>query len=376
MAAALSACGNAASNNSSAASTTAEAKKDSQNNSSENKGAAGNSAAGSKSADTSVDAKSAGSAAKSTGADSGELTEIVFSLDWTPNTNHTGLFVADQLGYYEEAGLDVQIVQPPENGAALMCAAGQAQFAVECQDTMAPSIDLDEPLGITAVAAILQHNTSGIMSRAGEGMDRPAGMTGKTYSTWEIPVEIETLRTVVDKDGGDFEQVKLIPNDITDEAAALQAKQTDAIWVFYGWGGINAKTKGVDIDFFYFKDLDPVFDYYTPLIIANNDFLAEHPDTARAFLSATKKGYEYAAKHPAEAAEMLIAGDTTGSLEGSEDFVLASQEFLSGMYIDDAASWGVFDEARWNAFYKWLYDNGLSENDLTKGQFFTNEFLE
>ena len=94
----------------------------------------------------------------------GENEKITFCLDWTPNTNHTGLYVALAKGYYEDAGLDVEIVQPPENGAALMCAAGQAQFAIEAQDTMAASLALDEPLGITAVAAVIQHNTSGILA--------------------------------------------------------------------------------------------------------------------------------------------------------------------------------------------------------------------
>ena len=107
-------------------------------------------------------------------------------------------------------GLDVQIVQPPEDGAALMCSAGQAQFAIEAQDTMAASLDSDAPLDITAVAAVLQHNTSGIMSRKGDGIDTPAGMTGKTYSTWESPIELATLETVVSEDGGDFSKVKLI----------------------------------------------------------------------------------------------------------------------------------------------------------------------
>ena len=304
----------------------------------------------------------------------GELTQITFCLDWTPNTNHTGLYVAQQMGYFEEAGLEVSIVQPPENGATLMCAAGQAQFAIDAQDTMAASLDSADPLGITAVAAVLQHNTSGIISRAGEGIDKPAGMTGKKYSTWESPIELATLETVINADGGDFSQVELIPNDITDEPAALAANQTDSIWVFYGWGGINGQVEGVDCDFFFFKDIDSVFDYYTPVIIANNDFLAENPDTAKAFLAAVKKGYEYAAENPQEAADMLIAGDTTGSLSGCEDLVYASQEYLSTQYIDDAASWGVIDEARWNGFYSWLAENELTTTDLT-GVGFSNDYL-
>lgn len=307
-------------------------------------------------------------------AEDKDLEKITFCLDWTPNTNHTGLYVAQAQGYYEEAGLDVEIVQPPEDGAALMCAAGQAQFAIEAQDTMAASLALDDPLGITAVAAVIQHNTSGIISRAGDGIDTPAGLTGKTYSTWESPIELAMLENVVNGDGGDFSKVTLIPNDITDEPAALAAHQTDAIWVFEGWGYINSEVEGVDCDYFNFSDVNPVFDYYTPVIIANNDYLESNPEQARAFMEATAKGYEYAAEHPEEAADMLIAGDNTGSLKGAEELVKKSQEFLSAKYVDDADSWGVIDADRWNAFYSWLYENELCAKDLT-GIGFSNDYL-
>lgn len=307
-------------------------------------------------------------------ADAEDLTKITFCLDWTPNTNHTGLYAAKALGYYEEAGLDVEFVQPPENGAVLMCAAGQAQFAADAQDTMAAALDQEDPLGITAVAAIVQHNTSGILSRAGDGIDSPKGLEGKVYSTWESPIELAMIEYVMGQDGGDFSTVKLIPNDITDEPAALAANQTDAVWVFYGWSGINAQVEGVDCDYWSFRDISPELDYYTPVILANNDFLMESPDTAKAFLAATKKGYEYAAEHPQEAADMLIKGDSTGSLEGARDLVLASQEWISERYIDDADEWGVFEEDRWNSFYGWLSDNHLTKHDLT-GKGFSNDYL-
>ena len=303
-----------------------------------------------------------------------DLEKITFCLDWTPNTNHTGLYAALANGYYEDAGLDVEIVQPPEDGAALMCASGQAQFAIEAQDTMAASLALDEPLGITAVAAVIQHNTSGILSRAGDGIDKPAGLTDKTYSTWESPIELAMLENVVNSDGGDFDKVTLIPNDITDEPAALAAHQTDAIWVFQGWGGVNAEVEGVDCDYFAFSDINPVFDYYTPVIIANNDYLESNPDQAKAFMEATAKGYEYAVENPDEAAQMLIDGDNTGSLKGAEELVKKSQEFLSAKYIDDADNWGVIDPERWNAFYKWLYENKLCSKDLTDIGF-SNDYL-
>ena len=301
-----------------------------------------------------------------------EKSKITVSLDWTPNTNHTGLYTAQALGYYEEAGLSVEIVQPPEDGAVAMCASGQAQFAVDAQDTSASALVND--LEITAVAALVQHNTSGIISRKGDGIDSPKGMEGKRYSTWQLPVELAMLEQLVTEDGGDFSKVKQIPNNLTDEPAALKAGQTDCVWVFYGWSGVNAEVEGVPVDYWNLRDLDPVFDYYTPTLIANNQYLKDHPDETKAFLEATRKGYEYAVENPKEAADYLIEGDNTGSLKGQEELVYKSQEYLSKEYISDADRWGVFDENRWNAFYSWLYEKKLTEKDLT-GTGFTNDYL-
>ncbi|MGN0562866.1 MAG: ABC transporter substrate-binding protein [Candidatus Fimenecus sp.] len=304
-----------------------------------------------------------------------DLQKITLSLDWTPNTNHTGIYVALAKGYFTEAGLDVTVVQPPESGATAMCAAGQAQFAIDAQDTLAAAFATDEPLGVTAVAALLQHNTSGIISRKGEGMDSPKGLENHTYSTWESPIELAMLKTVVEKDGGDFSKVKQIPNNITDEAGALKEKQTDAIWIFYGWGGISAKLSGLEFDYFNFTDIDPVFDYYTPILIANNAYIEQNPETTKAFLAALKKGYEYAIANPEEAAQILVDGDTTGSLKDSLELVTESQKWLSTQYKAEVAQWGYIDPARWDGFYAWLWENGLIEKELPAGTGYTNAYL-
>ena len=307
-------------------------------------------------------------------AETENLKQIIFCLDWTPNTNHTGVYAADALGYYRDEGLDVQIVQPPENGAVLMCASNQAQFAIDAQDTMAASLDLEEPLNITAVATILQHNTSGILTRAEDGITSAKGLEDRIYSTWDSPIELAMLRYCVEKEGGDFSKVKLIPNNITDEPAALRTHQTDAVWIFYGWSGINAELSDVACGYWDFASLSPELDYYTPVILANNDFLQNDPETAKAFLRATAKGYQYASEHPEDAAEMLIAGDTTGALEDSRELVYASQKWLSERYIADAPAWGVMAPERWNGFYRWLYENGLTVHDLS-GTGFSNDYL-
>ncbi|MBR5771994.1 MAG: ABC transporter substrate-binding protein [Clostridia bacterium] len=307
--------------------------------------------------------------------DTNELEKITVCLDWTPNTNHTGLFVALAKGFYKDAGLDVTIIQPPENGAVQACSAGQAQFAVDFQDTLAPAFTSDTPMDVTAVAALIQHNTSGIISKKGEGMDRPAGIEGKEYLTWDNPTELAIMKKVVTDDGGDWSKVKIIPNTVTDEAQDITANPSHAIWVFYAWSGINAQVSGVDTDFFYLKDIDPTFDYYTPVLVANNGYLASNPEQVKAFLNATQAGYEYAIENPEDAARILIDSDETGSLTGSEELVEASQLWLADKYTDDAFQWGYIDAARWNAFYAWLYSEGLIEKEIPENFGFTNEFL-
>lgn len=299
--------------------------------------------------------------------------KITFVLDWTPNTNHTGLYAAIAKGYFDEAGLEVEVVQPPDDGAEVLVGSGKAQFGVSFQDTMAPALLGDNALPITAVAAVLQHNTSGIVSRAGEGMDTPKGLEGKKYATWDLDVEKATLKQVVEVDGGDFSKVELIPSSVTDEVSALESGSVDAIWIFYGWAGIACQVAGLDTDYFAFADIDPVFDYYTPVIIANNGYLAEHPESAKAFLSALSKGYGFAAQNPEEAAEILM--EAAPELGSSRELVVESQKYLAGEYIAGAARWGEFDAARWDAFYAWLGDNGLVSQPIPAGTGFTNDYL-
>ena len=318
-------------------------------------------------------ASGSAAASSASGSAPAEKTKITFVLDWTPNTNHTGLYVAQEKGYFDEAGLDVEIVQPPEDGAEVLVGSGKAQFGVSFQDSMAPALVGDDALPITAVAAVIQHNTSGIVSRKGEGMDRPKGLEGKKYATWDMDVEKAMLKNVVEADGGDFSKVVLIPSTVTDEVSALQSKSVDAIWIFYGWAGIAAEVAGLPTDYFAFKDINPVFDYYTPVIIANNGFLQEHPDTARAFLDALRKGYEYAVANPDDAAEILM--QAAPELKDSRDLVVKSQEYLAGQYKAEVSQWGYIDPARWNAFYNWLDDNGLVTQTIPENTGFTNDYL-
>lgn len=302
-----------------------------------------------------------------------ENEKITIVLDWTPNTNHTGIFVAKANGYFEEAGLNVEIVQPPEGGAEALVASGKAQFGISFQDTIAPAFTGDNPIPVTAVAAIIQHNTSGIISRKGEGMHTPKGLEGKKYATWDLNVEKETIRDVMKAEGGNFDLVELIPSTVTDEVSALKSGSVDAIWIFYAWAGIACETAGLETDYFEFADINPVFDYYTPIIIGNNAWLNENPETAKAFVDALSKGYTYAVENPKDAADILM--DAAPELRSNSELVYASQEYLASEYIADASKWGEFDPERWAAFYNWLNEKNLLEDKIDPDFGYTNDYL-
>ena len=300
---------------------------------------------------------------------SDEISEITLVLDWTPNTNHTGFYVAQSEGYYEEVGLKVNIVQPPEDGATTMVASGQAQFGIDFQDSLAPVFTSKDNIPVEAVATIIQHNTSGIISLKEDGIESPKGLEEKNYATWDLPVEKAMMQNVVEADGGDFSKVNLIPEYVENEPAALQA-DIDAIWVYYAWAGIACKQAGLDTNMFYFKDINSDFDYYSPVIIANTDWATANPDVAKAFLEATKKGFEFAINDPDKAADILC--EQVPELD--KELVKESQEWLSPQYKAEVEQWGYIDQARWDAFYKWLGDNELSD-EIPAGYGFTNEYL-
>ena len=310
-----------------------------------------------------------GSAAGSS-AGASVLKKVTFALDWTPNTNHTGVYVARELGYYKDAGLDVEIVQAPENGADSLVAAGQAEFGVSFQDSMAAYVAGEDALPVTAVAAIIQHNTSGIISLAENGITSPAKMAGHTYATWEAPIEQGMIKSVVEADGGDFSQVEMVPSTVTDEVSALKTKQVDSIWIYWAWAGEKCKLAGLDTNYFDFAGLDATFDYYTPVIIANDDAISKDADTVQAFVDATRRGYEHCIENPDDAADILLKA----APELDRDLVVASQHYLADQYQADADKWGQMDQDRWDAFYAWVVEQGIAE-DIPAGAGMTTTFV-
>jgi ABC-type nitrate/sulfonate/bicarbonate transport system substrate-binding protein len=295
------------------------------------------------------------------------LDKTTVVLDWTVNTNHTGLYVAQAQGLFAAEGLAVEIQPAPDSGAAGLLASGRADFAYSYQEEIVQS--RVGGLALTAVAAIIQNNTSGFASRKSAGIHRPKDFEGKRYGGWGSPIEEAILKAVMKADGGDSSKVKILNLGDQDFFAATE-KNVDFAWVFEGWTVKEAEVRGLALDYLDLKKFSPILNEYTPVMAVNQDLIQKNPGKIKAFLRALSKGYQYAAAHPDEAAALLLKA----APELNAALVKSSQKFLAGQYIAQAKRWGEFDAARWNGFTGWMKDNGLVK-DLPAGAWFTNDFL-
>ncbi|WP_028972956.1 ABC transporter substrate-binding protein [Spirochaeta cellobiosiphila] len=297
-----------------------------------------------------------------------ELTKVTTVLDWTVNTNQTGLYVAKEKGYFKEEGLDVDIQFPPEMGADAVIASGQADYGVSYQENI--TFARASQIPIVAIAAVIQHNTSGFAARSTTGISRPKHFEGKRYGGWGSPVEEATLKALMDKDNGDYSKVENISLGTMDFFSATE-KSIDFSWIFEGWDGIASQVKGIDINYIPLVQYDKALDYYTPVLATSENKIKNNPDQVKAFLKAVSKGYEFSIKNPQEAANILLKY----APELDRELVIESQKYLADKYQAEASQWGHMKLSVWTNYKNWLLDRNLLSKDIDESQAFTNEYL-
>jgi len=298
------------------------------------------------------------------------LTPVKIMLDWVPNTNHTGIFVAQSKGYFKDAGLDVEIIQPGEVYAEAAVAAGAADFGISFQESM--TLARAEKAPIVSIAAVLQHNTSGFATRGDLNVTSPKGFEGLRYGSFGSPFETPTLKMLMQCAGGDFSKLKMLETGYSDPLALISENQIDMAWIFYGWEGIEAQQQGLNLNVVMMKDyFSCIPDYYTPVVITSESNVASKADLVKAFLKALSQGYTYAAKNPDDAASILIAAVP----ELDSKLVKASQEWLSSYYIAEAPRWGEQKQSVWQNYADWMVNNDILAAPISVPDAFTNKFL-
>jgi ABC-type nitrate/sulfonate/bicarbonate transport system substrate-binding protein len=295
-----------------------------------------------------------GAATATGGASTPPLTTVKLALDWTPNTNHTGIYVALAKGWYRAQGIDLQLlpysasVAPEE-----LVGTGKADFAISFAEAVTQSRAQGIPL--VSVAAVIQHNTSALVSLKSSGLDTVASLAGKRYAAFGAPYEQPLIAQMLKCAHAPSTNFQYVVTQL-DPIQALQSKQFDFAWIYMGWEGIQAQRENLPLNVFYITSYC-VPDYYTPVIVSSQGYLAAHGDVAKRFLKATQQGYAYAIAHPSEAAQLLIQQAPAGTFSDT-GLVTASQDYLSPRYAQGAKCWGEQTLAAWTNYPRFMYDAG------------------
>jgi len=307
-----------------------------------------------------------------------ELTDVSLALDWTPNTNHTGIYVAQQLGYFAQRGINLQIVPYGSTAPETLVSTYKADFGISYQDGLTEAAVSGGD--IVSIFAITQKTDVCIGVRADSGITDPAQLDGKTYAGYGGPMEVPMLQYVIRAAGGtgQFKDVTLN----TDAYQALYAGQADFAMPEPTWEVLQAALVGkplrtFDVTAYGFPPI------YSAIVASSNHYLRHNGDVAKRFLAAIEEGYAYAAAHPTEAANLLIQANQA-VLGTQVTLVMESAQLEASQYYKDAAGQiGYQSAARWQALTDFMFKNGILTDTAGKplktepkaSALFTNDYL-
>ncbi|WP_338886100.1 ABC transporter substrate-binding protein [Rhodococcus sovatensis] len=311
-------------------------------------------------------------------AQTNDTDNIRFALDWTPNTNHTGLYVALQEGYFADAGLDVEVLPYNNTSPDTLVDSGNAEFGISTQSstTFAKSAGAQ----IISVLAPLQHWATAIGVRADrDDIPSPKALDGKVYAGFGDTGEQAGLRQIIQNDGGTGEYETVVLG--TSAYEAVYSGTADFTVSYLAWEGLEAEHSGTPMK--YFESTDYGFpDAYAITISGNENWLADNPEEGRKFVQALQRGYQFAADEPERAAQDII--DANPGTFTDESLVFESQHMLAEKYMKDAAGTvGGQDLAKWTEYSKFLYENGVLvdeggnalDTEPDWSTYFTDEYL-
>src|SRR5690349_15375781 len=272
----------------------------------------------------------------------GGRTPVRFAMDWTPNTNHTGLYVAQQQGWFTDVGLDVQILPYNSTSPDTLVSSGAAEFGISFQDSF--TVSKAAGADIVSVFAVLQHWGTAIGVRADRAdITSPRDLDGKTYGGFGAAYEVPKMQAVIKDAGGKGEFKTVVLG--TSAYEALYAGQVDFTEPFIAWEGIEAQLRGQPLKTFNYTDYG-FPDAYNVLLIGNGTWLAAHPEQAKAFVQAAQRGFQLAADDPAKGVELLEKANPGAFSE--PELVTRSQQMLSERYLkDESGKVGPQTAAKW-----------------------------
>lgn len=311
------------------------------------------------------------------------MDSIRLALDWTPNTNHTGFYVALAHGLYQKAGITVDILLPDvdkyQATPARRLAKGEVDVAIVPSESIISFHTTTPAVPLVAISAVLSRDASAIVTLAQSGIDRPAQLDGKVYGSYGARFEDDLVRQMIRNDGGRGVMATHKPARLS-LWHALLTNEIDATWIFLPWEGVEADLDEVKLNKFLLDDFEIPYGY-SPVLATRQELIDQKPDVLQRFVEASAAGFRFAVKQPDEAARLLVETSNHPTLS-DHGFVELSQQVTSGYYLDTAGNWGQMRREVWTQFVNYLIRHRMivdREGELVMqmdvDSLFTNQFV-
>ena len=302
---------------------------------------------------------------------SGEAEPLSLTLDFYPNPDHAGIYMAQKLGYFEEAGLDVSIRTPADPAAPIkLLSAGQTDLAISYE----PEVLLagEQDLGVTAVAALVNRPLTSMIWLKKSGIGGVAGLRGKTIATAGIPYQDAYLKTILARANLTPSDVKVVNVGFGLLPAIVGGKAEAMLGGFRNVEGVDLRLRGKD------PVVTPVDRLGVPtydelVLVAQSKRLEQDPEPIRLFLAALARGSEAAAKSPQASTEALLEANPDLDPKLTRAEVAATLPLLDPPRR--GRPYGYMAPGRWTEFAGWMRDNGLVSTMLPPAAVQSNAYL-
>lgn len=304
------------------------------------------------------------------GALAQDPTTVSLALDWYPNANHAGLYLAQDRGYFDEAGLIVDIYTPADPAAALQTVgAGRDTFGISYHSEILFARAQEVP--VVSVTALVQHPLNCLMMLAESDIERPSDLVGGTVGTAGLPSDDAYLQTMLQEDGASLDDIEIV-NVGFDLLPAVLSGRVDAVMgAYWTHETILAEEQGTPVRYLRVEEWG-VPDYYELVLAAGESTVAEQADTISAFLGALQQGYNDAIADPDAAIEVLL--DASPELDA--DVERQGLELLAPLWTSDGAvPFGTQTAERWEVSGAWMKDQGLLAEDVDIAAAWNGELL-
>jgi ABC-type nitrate/sulfonate/bicarbonate transport system substrate-binding protein len=301
------------------------------------------------------------------------MTQLTLALDWTPNINHIGFFIAQEKGFYKELDLEIKIVDPSADNyqttPAKEVELGMADFALCPTESIISYRTKSQPFPMIAIAAILKEDLSAIVVKGNSSITSPKDLDGKRYSSYNARYEDEIVREMIKNDGGTGDFEIGYPDKLGIWETVLDGS-FDATWVFMNWEGVAAQEMEVPLS--YFKMADYQIPYsYSPVIAANENLMVTKKELYQKFLQATKRGYLYCRDNAPES--IALFKKYVPETDAHIDLNKALEMSLDAFGTQD--NWGVLEESVVSTFMDWIEDKNLETRPPEITSIYTNHLL-